>query len=61
MLTLSNLSIVREGSVQFAVHGPHHCGPKAMIKEGKIIGLRFTLSPAPHSAGVTARFGKTYD
>lgn len=126
-LPLLNLSITREGDVQWRVTGPNHCGPKAMLREGRmpvkysmtvvckprlddrgflfdqamvdvwmrrqadamtalscealvvdvaqrlmakierdvpeceVIGLRLTLSPAPHQAGVTARYGKTYD
>lgn len=127
MLALSTLSISREGDVQWRVMGDHHCGPKAMLREGRmpvrysmtvtcapalddrgflfdqamvdlwvrrladiptalscealvidvarrfmtkverdvphcrLVGLRMTLSPAPHSASVTARYGATTD
>lgn len=43
MLSLSNLSIVRSGDVQWRVHGEHHCGPKSMLREGRM-PVRYSMT-----------------
>ena len=34
-LTLQTMTIERSGSVEWAVEGDHHCGPKALLKPSK--------------------------
>ena len=48
MLNLASLSITRSGDVQWHVTGDHHCGPKAMLREGRMpVRYSMTVMCAP--------------
>jgi hypothetical protein len=48
-LTLADISIQRQGQVDWRVAGLHHCGPESELRDGKIpVKYSVTITCAPH-------------